>query len=67
MRRRLLYLLLILVAAGAVAGVLVWRRRPLPGAAAKNTAAVQPELPNDITLQGKIRPQHVTGRVKWRS
>jgi multidrug resistance efflux pump len=49
------------VIAAALIGVLVWRRQPARASAHKNGAAVQPGLANEITLQGKIRPQHTIG------
>jgi len=51
----------VVVAAGVI-GLLVMRRKPAPAAAARpQAAAVQAETSNDLTLQGKIRPQHIIG------
>jgi multidrug resistance efflux pump len=51
-----------LVFAAAV-GVVVWRgrRHPAPAPRPAVTAAAIAQAQNEITLQGKIRPQHVTG------
>lgn len=41
--------------------MLVARRKPAPRPAQQAKATVEPELLNEITLQGKVRPQHVVG------
>jgi multidrug resistance efflux pump len=46
--------------AGGVIALLVARRKPAPGPA-RPAEAVQAEAPKELTLQGKIRPQHVIG------
>src|SRR5262249_51857911 len=40
---------------------LIVRRKPVPGAEQKQSAAASTEPANEVTLQGKIRPQHVIG------
>ena len=47
---------------GLAVGTVVWRgrRHPVPPAAAATVAAIAVAR-NEITLQGKIRPRHVTG------
>jgi HlyD family secretion protein len=45
---------------GGLIALLVARRKPAPAAAPRETA-VQAAPANEITLQGKIRPQHVIG------
>src|ERR1019366_5909295 len=47
---------------GLAVGVVVWRgrRHPVPPPAAATAAAIAVAR-NEITLQGKIRPRHVTG------
>jgi multidrug resistance efflux pump len=44
-------------------GAVVWRgrRHPVPPPAAATTAAAIAAARNEVTLQGKIRPQHITG------
>jgi multidrug resistance efflux pump len=44
-------------------GTVVWRgrRHPVPPPAAATTAAAIAAARNEVTLQGKIRPQHITG------
>jgi multidrug resistance efflux pump len=61
MRTRFVYIAAAAGVAAALITVLIVRRKPLPGAAPKQTAAVQAEPSNEITLQGKIRPQHLVG------
>jgi HlyD family secretion protein len=61
MKARWIYVSVTIVIAAALLGVLIWRRRPVPAAARKNDAAMQPAMANEITLQGKIRPQHTIG------
>jgi len=39
----------------------VFRRKPAPAAAHKSETAAQPAVATEITLQGKIRPQHTIG------
>src|SRR5690348_2416576 len=49
------------VLAVALVGVgLALRRKPVPSAPAQHTTAA-PVVSGDVTLQGKIRPQHVVG------
>jgi multidrug resistance efflux pump len=47
---------------GLAVGVVVWRgrRHPVPPPAAATAAAIA-VAQNEVTLQGKIRPQHITG------
>jgi len=61
MKSRGVYVLVSVVVGAALVGVLIWRRRPVPAAARKNDTAVQTAPANEITLQGKIRPQHTIG------
>jgi len=61
MRTRWPYLAITVVAVLAVAAFLIARRKPAPGMETKAAAVVQQPQPNEITLQGKIRPQHVVG------
>jgi multidrug resistance efflux pump len=50
-----------IVIAAMLIGVLMWRRKPAPAAAHKNEAGAQPAFANEITLHGKIWPQHTIG------
>jgi len=61
MRSKAIYIVLALVAAGGVLGLLAVRKKAAPGAAQKQAAVTPIEPPSEITLQGKIRPQHVVG------
>jgi multidrug resistance efflux pump len=61
MKSRWVYVLATVVLVAALIGVLIWRRKPVPAAAHKNDSAVQTAPANEITLQGKIRPQHSVG------
>src|SRR4051794_30864097 len=45
----------------AIAGGLALRRKPAPAVAAPKTAVTVSETAHEITLRGKIRPQHVIG------
>jgi len=48
---------------GLAVGVVVWRgrRHPVPPPTAAATAAAIAVAQNEVTLQGKIRPRHITG------
>ena len=48
---------------GLALGTVVWRgrRHPVPPPTASATAAAIAMALNEVTLQGKIRPQHITG------
>jgi multidrug resistance efflux pump len=59
MRRTLIVIAVVVVVVAAVLGLRA-RRRPVPKPTAPQAAAAVPQE-NEITLQGKIRPQHVTG------
>lgn len=61
MRRRWTYIVLTAAVVVGVAAFLMARRKPAPAGAGKAGAVVQAEAPNEITLQGKIRPQHIVG------
>jgi multidrug resistance efflux pump len=61
MRAKGIYIALAVVAAAAVVGLLALRKKPAPGAAQKQAAVAPVEPANEITLQGKIRPQHILG------
>jgi HlyD family secretion protein len=53
-----------LISALAIAVIgtgLVLRRKPVPPLARTPIAEVEPTNPNEVTLHGKIRPQHVVG------
>jgi multidrug resistance efflux pump len=46
----------------AIGGVLAWRRKPAPVPPARNAnAQIANAVPNQVTVQGRIRPQHVVG------
>jgi multidrug resistance efflux pump len=61
-RSRWIYITLSIVVGFAVLAILIARRKPLPTAAApKEPVAARVETANELTLQGKIRPQHVVG------
>jgi len=49
------------VAVIAVAGALSLRRKPVPPAPARTAAPAEIPAANEVTVQGKIRPQHVVG------
>jgi len=61
MRGKLLGVGVTILVTTALAGLLVMRRKPAPVPSRPQAAAVQAEPSNDLTLQGKIRPQHVIG------
>ena len=61
MRSRWIYIIGSVVLAAALIGVLIVRRKPVPGAEQKQSGAASTEPANEITMQGKIRPQHVIG------
>ncbi|HJZ97136.1 MAG TPA: hypothetical protein VKE70_11575 [Candidatus Solibacter sp.] len=61
MRSRWIYISVSAVLAAALIGVLMVRRKPVPGPAQKQSSEVSSEPANEITLQGKIHPQHVIG------
>jgi HlyD family secretion protein len=45
----------------AMAGVLAVRRKPAPATPARTPAVAAIETRNEVTVQGKIRPQHIVG------
>jgi HlyD family secretion protein len=49
------------LALALVVGGLALRRKPAPATSKPQTAASLPETASQITLQGKIRPQHILG------
>ena len=49
------------VAVVAIGAVLALRRKPVPPAPTRQTAALAAEATGNVTIQGKIRPQHVVG------
>ncbi len=49
---------IVVVVAAAIGGVLVLRRKPAPAPPAKQTAAAI-DLSGEVTLRGKVRPEHV--------
>jgi len=61
MRSRWAYTAVIALAAAGVVAILVARRKPVSPEARSVPAAVQPAPSNELTLQGKIRPEHVIG------
>jgi multidrug resistance efflux pump len=60
MVRRISIAATILLVCGVIV-LLVARRKPAPDPARKAVLTTVPEPVNEITLQGKIRPQHVVG------
>ena len=58
---RWIYIAATVLLIGGVIVVLVARRKPAPGPARKAVLTTMPEPANEITLQGKIRPQHAVG------
>src|SRR3954453_7718578 len=52
--------LISVLAVAAVGGGLALRRKPAP-APERNAVKVAPEIGNEVTVQGKVRPQHVIG------
>jgi len=60
-RARWLAVSVTIVLAIALIAILVARRKPLPAAASNPSPAARIENSNELTLQGKIRPQHVVG------
>src|SRR5215471_17291608 len=60
MRSRWISIVAAIVVGGALVAVLALRKKPSPGPA-KQTAVVETAPSHEITLQGKIRPQHITG------
>jgi len=61
MKSRWFPIVVTLAIVAVLIGVLIARRKPVPAAGKKNDAAVQMAAANEITLQGKIRPQHTIG------
>ena len=58
---RWIYIVATVLLIGGVVVVLVARRKPVPGPEHKMASTTGPEPLNEVTLQGKIRPQHVLG------
>jgi multidrug resistance efflux pump len=61
MKSRWIYVVATVAVTAALIGVLIARRKPVSSTARKEENAVQTAPANEITLQGKIRPQHTIG------
>ncbi|HTP31965.1 MAG TPA: hypothetical protein VMJ75_07315 [Candidatus Acidoferrales bacterium] len=61
MRRRWTYIAITVVLAAGVVAILMARRKPAPPTDRKTAAVASAEAPHEITLQGRIRPQHTVG------
>ena len=61
MRGRWMYVAITVALAAGVVALLMARRKPAPPADRKAAAEAPAEAPQEITLQGRIRPQHMVG------